>query len=150
MRKFEVVKPEHRKYEELPVMPKRATRLSAGYDFVTPVEIVLKPHESSPLIPTDIKVLMEDDMSLELHVRSSLGIKKGLILSNVTGIIDADYYGNPGNDGNIGFKLTNTTDKEVIIPKGEAVMQGIFRKYFITDDDESQETREGGFGSTSK
>lgn len=71
-------------------------------------------------------------------------MKKNLALANTTGIIDSDYYGNPDNDGNIGFKLRNLSDKTVVINKGEKVVQGIFVKYLTTDDDQTTTSRTSG------
>ena len=44
---------------------------------------------------------MQEGEVLELYVRSSIGIKKNLMLKNLTAIIDSDYYENESNDGNI-------------------------------------------------
>lgn len=147
MRGFELVREEFRQNEEY-YMPKRSTKASAGYDFATPVRIVLHPHEHSRIIPTDIKVSMGEDEFLACHVRSSLGMKKGISLTNITGIIDSDYYSNPDNDGNICFQLKNNSEHTVIIEKGEKVFQGIFQKYLKTDSDEINSKRTGGIGST--
>ena len=59
-------------------------------------------------------------------------------------------YNNPDNDGNIGFKLKNLTDKTIEIKAGERIMQGIFEKYLIVDDDECEKIRVGGIGSSGK
>lgn len=72
------------------------------------------------------------------------------MLINTVGVIDSDYYSNKDNDGNIGFKLKNLTDEEVIIEAGEKIIQGIFSKYLKTDDDNTLEERTGGIGSTGK
>lgn len=149
MRKFKFVKDEFRKYKKS-FLPKRATEKSAGYDFITPVDIIIEPNSTSELIFTDIKAEMESDELLTLHIRSSIGMKKNLALANTTGIIDSDYYENPDNDGNIGFKLRNLSDKRVEIKKGERVVQGIFMKYLKTDDDMTTTDRTGGFGSSNK
>lgn len=147
MREFEPVREEFRQNEEYHI-PKRSTRASAGYDFATPVRIVLHPHEHSKIIPTDIKVSMGEDEFLACHIRSSLGMKKGISLTNTTGIIDSDYYSNPDNDGNICFQLKNNSEHTVVIQKGEKVFQGIFQKYLKTDSDEINSKRTGGIGST--
>lgn len=147
MRGFEPVREEFRQNEEY-YMPKRSTKASAGYDFATPVRIALHPHEHSRIIPTDIKVSMGEDEFLACHIRSSLGMKKGISLTNITGIIDSDYYSNPDNDGNICFQLKNNSEHTVIIEKGEKVFQGIFQKYLKTDSDEINSKRTGGIGST--
>lgn len=93
---------------------------------------------------------MEEDEVLILANRSSNPGKKGLILANSIGVIDKDYYGNLDNDGHIMFAFYNIKEDDVKIKKGEAIGQGIFQKYLVTDDDVSQGERIGGFGSTSK
>lgn len=136
--------------ETEPILPVRKTSGSAGYDLFMPMDIEIKSGESSPLIFLDVKAKMPEDVFLSLHIRSSLGIKKGLQLANITGIIDADYYDNSDNEGNIGIKIKNTGTNDVFLKKGESVVQGIFLKYLTTDNDMTSETRTGGFGSTGK
>lgn len=150
IRGFKIVEEKYRKHpNEKIILPRRGTSNSAGYDICTPVDIVIAPRDSSDIIFTDIKAYMKEDEVLFTYVRSSIGMKKGLVLANTTGVIDSDYYSNPDNDGNIGFKLRNLTDEEVVIKKGERVIQGIFSKYLIADDDEPKSLqRLGGVGST--
>jgi len=87
-----------------------------------------------------------------VHIRSSMAIKKGIRLVNNVGIIDADYYNNPDNEGHIMLALVNTGLEPMVLKKGERVAQGIFYKYLTTDDDKEteKENRSGGFGSTGK
>ena len=130
------------------VIPKRQTERSAGYDFTTPYPIALGPGERIT-IPSGIKAVdMPKDSVLTVHVRSSIGIKKGLVLPNGTGIIDSDYANNPDTEGDIMIALWNTTDKEAFIDAGERVAQGVFLKYLITADDDAIGERKGGIGST--
>ena len=152
VRGFEIVEDKHRKHPECEiVMPQRGTSKSAGYDICTPVDIVIPANGHSKIIFTDIKAYMLPDEVLCTHVRSSIGMKRGLVLANTTGIIDSDYYSNPDNDGNIGFMLRNLTDEEVVIKAGERVIQGIFSKYLVVDGDEPKsEERLGGVGSTGR
>ena len=82
--------------------------------------------------------------------RSSNPFKKGLVLANSIGIIDADYYGNPDNDGAFMYAFYNMFDKDVEIKKGDVIGQAIFKKYEIIDGDIAEGERVGGFGSTSK
>lgn len=150
-RGFEVVESQYRKHPNIDIKkPKRGTKNSAGYDICTPIKIIIPAGGISEAIQTDIKAYMLDDEVLEIYPRSSLGFKKGLMLINTVGIIDSDYYSNKDNDGNIGFKLKNLTDKEVVIEAGEKIMQGIFKKYLKVDNDNSNEARIGGIGSTGK
>lgn len=131
-------------------LPKRATKGSAGYDFYSPITFTLKSCETIK-IPTGIRVKIEDGWFLANFPRSGLGFKYRLQLNNTVGIIDADYY-NALNEGHIMSKLTNDSkeNKEVLITAGSGFTQGIFLPFGITVDDESDEIRTGGFGSTSK
>ena len=93
---------------------------------------------------------MGDNEYLMLANRSSNPGKKGLILANSIGIIDKDYYENPDNDGDIMFAFFNVKDEDIHIKKGEVIGQGIFMPYLVIDNDNSEGTRMGGFGSTNK
>lgn len=128
-------------------LPTRATAGSAGYDFECADSITILPY-SIALIPTGIKCQIDDGYYLQLALRSSTPKKKGLMLANGIGIIDADYYNNPQNEGHIMFQVYNFTNAPVIIKKGERIGQGIFLKYFTTEDDAAKGERLGGFGST--
>ena len=75
-------------------------------------------------------------------------LKKGLVVSNSVGIVDSDYYNNPGNEGHIMFSFYNFSDKDVLIKKGDRIGQAIFLNFFTTDTDSASGSRDGGFGST--
>ena len=72
-------------------------------------------------------------------------------MNNTVGIIDSDYY-ESDNEGHIFAKITNDSKegKEVSLKAFEGFMQGIFVEYGITFDDDVEEIRNGGFGSTTK
>ncbi len=129
-------------------LPKRATKASAGYDFYAPVELKFI-EDVSFKFPTGIRCEMDEDVVLLLVPRSGLGFKYNLTLDNTMGVIDADYFNAP-NEGHIQAKMHQTKLSELKIKQGEAFMQGIFVRYLKTIDDDSQEIRVGGFGSTSK
>ena len=132
-------------------MPERKTELSAGYDFCLPEEVTLEPGKLQ-LVPTGIKAYMQPGEWLGMHIRSSMAVKKRLMLVNNVGIIDADYYNNPDNEGHIMLALLNMSENPITLPKGERVAQGIFYNYLTADGDEkvSKAVRGGGFGSTGK
>ncbi len=132
-------------YDEIKI-PKRATKLSAGYDFSSTIEFVLKPSKEVK-IPTGIRAKMEDNEVLLIFPRSSLGFKYRFQLNNSIGVIDADYY-NSDNEGHIFIKMFNGGNKDIAIKIGEAFAQGIFLNYNLTDDDNASEIRKGGIGST--
>lgn len=137
-------------YEEI-VMPERKTRKSAGYDICSAVSFELAPGESKK-VPTGLKAYMQDDEFLAIYIRSSLGIKKNIMLKNQVGIIDADFYNNPDNEGHFVVGIINNGKETFVCQKGEAIAQGIFQKYFTNDnEDESKlQKRMGGIGSTTK
>lgn len=150
-RGFEIIKDEHRKHSDIEIqLPTRGDSRSAGYDFYSNETVVLQPKQSH-LFWTDVKSYMLDDEVLSIHVRSSIGTKKDLMLKNTTGIIDSSYYENVSNDGNIGICLVNMGDKIQKIEKGERIAQGVFTKYLIVDEDICLKSeRTGGFGSSGK
>lgn len=100
------------------------------------------------LIPTGIKCYLKDNQYLELSVRSSCPLKYWLILANGVGIIDSDYVDNPDNEGHIYFQIINLSPYNIQLKKGDAIGQGVIRTYELTDDDNSNAERTGGFGST--
>ena len=136
-------------YEDIK-LPLRATKYSAGYDFYAPFDFTLKPGETIKL-PTGIRAKMREDYALFLLPRSGLGFKYRLQLNNTIGLIDADYFYSD-NEGHIFAKITNDSNegKVISVKKGEAFIQGVFLSYGITEDDEVNSIRNGGFGSTSK
>ncbi len=134
-------------------LPERKTKYSAGYDIEAAEDTVVpsfKKGTNPTLIKTGLKAYMQDDEVLMLYNRSSNPKKKGLILANSVGVIDKDYYGNPDNDGHIMFAFYNIKDEDITVKKGDAIGQGVFQKYLVTDDDSAEGERVGGFGSTSK
>ncbi len=130
-------------------LPRRATLKSAGYDFYAISDFVIHPGEVMR-VPTGIKVIMNDDEFLGIYVRSSMGFKYNVRLTNQVGIVDGDYYNNPDNEGHMWVSLQNHGDKDFNVKKGTAFCQGIFFKYLITDDDDASGIRVSGFGSTNK
>ena len=175
-RGFEVVK----KYAEANLnLPQRATRRAAGYDFeaaedfvlpsiwklpfvkilvhlATKQELTANDYEEANavlkplLVPTGIKAYMGENEYLMIANRSSNPLKRGMILPNGVGIIDADYVDNDKNEGEIFIQMTNWGLRDVHIKKGERIGQGIFMPFLVTDNDKLQEKKErtGGFGSS--
>lgn len=130
-------------------LPKRSTSESAGYDFVSPCSIELNPGDTI-LIPTAINVKIVKGWVLLIAPRSSLGFKYRLQLDNTIGVIDGDYI-NSDNEGHIMLKITNDSKdktKTITINAGDRIAQGIFTIYGITYDDDVNNERNGGFGST--
>ncbi len=148
-RGFEIAKGWEDKEINLPV---RKTKNSAGYDVEAAEDIVIPPFQlggKPTLIPTGLKAYCGDDEYFILVNRSS-GPKKGLVMSNSIGIIDADYYGNETNDGHFYFQYYNILDHDLEIKKGDVIGQVIFQKFLVVDEDHAEGVRKGGFGTTDK
>ncbi len=148
-RGFEIVKGYEDKDIHLPV---RKTKYSAGYDVEAAEDVIIPkftPGIKPTLIPTGLKAYCMEDEYYMLINRSS-GPKKGLLMANSIGIIDADYYGNESNDGHFFFQYFNCSDHDIEIKKGDVIGQVIFQKFLITDDDKAEGIRKGGIGSTDK
>lgn len=100
------------------------------------------------LVSTGMKCQLDKDTFLQLSVRSSSPLKYWLMMANGVGIIDADYYNNPDNEGEIFLQIYNLSPFNIQIKKGEAIGQGIILPYGVTEDDITTGERTGGFGST--
>lgn len=163
--------------DQTELLPKRATKFSAGYDFVVAQDTVVpsytnvtnlpyagatpasfdemakftKEHQCKPtLVPTGVKAYLPEGTFLQLSVRSSCPLKSWLILANGVGIIDSDYYNNPDNEGHIFFQIINLSPADIVLHRGDKIGQGIILPYFLAEGDKAAAARTGGFGSTSK
>lgn len=129
-------------------LPKRSTSGSAGYDFYIPFNVCFP---SDPLnyhtIPTGIKANISPSWFLAIVPRSGLGFKYGARLANTVGIIDSDYAF-ADNEGHIMVKMS--CEKGTSLNQGDRFCQGIFMTYGITENDNANGERSGGFGSTGK
>ena len=145
MRRFATVKG----FETTATIPVRKTFNSAGYDICAAFDGMI-PARGTGIVETGVKAYMRANEYLSLYIRSSIGFKNGLALSNGTGIIDADYVDNPDNEGHIMLGLRNFSDKDFYYKAGDRLAQGIFQTYLMTDDDRAHEKRLGGIGSTGR
>lgn len=140
-------------------LPERSTTHAAGYDFFANEEVtipsiwnsiwkLIRGKEVHPTyVHTHVKAKMRSNEVLCLFNRSS-NPGRGLILSNGVGVVDADYFENEGNDGDIGFGFYNIFPYAVTIKKGQKIGQGVFTSFLKTNNDTTKKTRTGGFGST--
>ena len=131
-------------------LPHRATTGSAGYDFYTPISLTLDAG-SEFMLPTGIRASFSPDYALIIAPKSGLGSKFRLQLNNTFGLIDSDYYYSD-NEGHIMCKIINDSreGKQVALDTGASFVQGFFVKIGITEDDDADGVRNGGFGSTAK
>lgn len=127
-------------------IPKRATKGSAGYDFVSPVTFALDPHKTIK-IPLGIRVNIKDGWFLAMFPRSSFGFNFKIMLDNTIGVIDSDYF-NANNEGHIMLQITNHGDHTLYVNAGDRIVQGIFIPFGVVIGDNTDSSRTGGFGST--
>ena len=142
--------PSNEIYDNINV-PSRATKYSCGYDFFSPIDIVLGPGETVTIL-TGIRAIIHQNQYVMCAPRSGLGFKYRVQLDNTIGIIDADYYQSE-NEGHIRAKITNDSKdfRTVRFNAGDAFMQGIINLFCIMDREEAPtKERNGGFGSTDK
>lgn len=129
-------------------LPIRATKFSAGHDIKIPFAKALNPNETLK-IPTGIRCKMDENYVMFIFPRSSLGIKKGMVIMNTVPVIDGDYY-NADNEGHIFICIKNTSEKLLTLNKNDAITQAVFVPFGVADDDEVTTERCGGIGSTGK
>ena len=144
--------------EDIEIQPYRILRNKIGKHYyenskqtytLEEVSKITKDLKAKPtLVSTGVKCKLEPDEYLQLSVRSSCPLKYWLILANGIGIIDADYYNNPDNEGEIFFQIINLSPMPILLKKGDIIGQGVILKYGLTDDDLVEKLRIGGFGST--
>lgn len=152
------------------LMPRRATRGSAGYDFFAPYDIVLEPGKETfvdtgvrfdgrevpivsmsllnVVVSREVGTKWYQDSEFRPHLwammllpRSGLGTKYGVRFVNTIGLIDMDYRDT--------IKATLVCDKPVTIKRGERFMQGVVVPVAqFRDEIRPEAERHGGHGST--
>ena len=128
-------------------LPEAATAGAAGFDLASAVDVDIPPR-SVRLVGTGLVIAVPDGHFLGIFARSSTPLKRGLMVANGVGVIDADYRG-PADE--IKIQLLNLTDEPVRIRRGDRLAQGIVLPCPRVEWEEVGEidvpTR-GGFGST--
>lgn len=153
---FEVVSEDNREHpQSLIRKPYHATESSAGIDIYVPTNVSL-PIGKNVMVASDISIHFPDDLVGLGNIRSSIGVKQGIRLSNGQIILDSDYF-YAENGGNIFLSLHNDSNKlQRINPatkddkKQGRVVQFIFTNYYIPENYQSNKERLGGIGSTNR
>jgi dihydrofolate reductase len=141
---------------DLDPVPRRHSDMAAGHDLIACIEapIALRVGDRPVLVPTGIAIhIGEPGVDAELHPRSGLATKFGVVLANLTGVIDADYQGqvmvglvrlHPGTEGG----------ETVVIRPGDRVAQLVLKRvvqaeWKVVEEFGATTARgAGGFGST--
>lgn len=99
-------------------LPQYATELSAGMDIRANIsESIVLPPLQRCLVPTGLYIALPDGYEAQIRPRSGLAIKKGIIVLNSPGTIDADYR------GEICVVLVNLSAEAFVIEDGERIAQ---------------------------
>jgi len=128
-------------------LPEPATGRAAGFDLAAATDIEIPPR-SIRLVGTGLVIAVPDGYFLGIFARSSTPLKRGLMVANGVGVIDADYC---GPEDEIKIQVLNITDAPVKVTRGDRLAQGIVLPCPSVEWNEVEEmtvpTR-GGFGST--
>ena len=132
-------------------LPAYATDGSAGMDMRACLDepLVIHPGETH-LIPTGIAIHINDpNLAAVLLPRSGLGHKHGIVLGNLTGLIDSDYQ------GQVFVSCWNRGKDTFTVNPGERIAQMVFvpvvhAEFEIVESFASSDRGEGGFGHTGK
>ena len=132
-------------------LPTYATDGSAGMDMRACLDEPLTIHPGEThLIPTGIAIHINDpNLAAVLLPRSGLGHKHGIVLGNLTGLIDSDYQ------GQVFVSCWNRGNDTFTVNPGERIAQMVFvpvvqAEFEIVESFESSDRGEGGFGHTGK
>lgn len=134
--------------EEFP-LPVQATHGSAGIDIRACLDapLTLSPGDTE-LIPSGFAIHIGDPgYAAMLYPRSGLGHKHGLVLGNLTGVIDSDYQ------GQVYVSCWNRGSKDYTIEPGERICQMVIvpvvqAAFEVVESFDESERGEGGFGSS--
>ena len=132
-------------------LPQIATEGSAGMDMRACIdsELIVSPGDTV-LVPTGIAMhIADNNLAAVLLPRSGLGHKHGLVLGNLTGLIDSDYQ------GQIFISCWNRGEKAYKINPGDRIAQMVFIpveqvKFEVVDNFKESDRGEGGFGHSGK
>ena len=128
-------------------LPEPATAHAAGFDLAAATDMEI-PARSIRLVGTGLVIAVPEGHFLGIFARSSTPLKRGLMVANGVGVIDADYC---GPEDEIKIQVLNITDAAVKVARGDRLAQGIVLPCPTIEWDEVEAmavpTR-GGFGST--
>ena len=128
-------------------LPAHGTARSAGFDLAAAADVEVPPR-AIRLIGTGLVIAVPDGYFLGVFARSSTPLKRGLMVANGVGVVDADYC---GPEDEIKIQVLNITDAPVTVARGDRLAQGIIlacpRVEWAEVQEISQPSR-GGFGST--
>ena len=128
-------------------LPHYATGGSAGLDMRACIDesVTVEPGETV-LIPTGLAIHIADSsLAAVLLPRSGLGHKHGLVLGNLTGLIDSDYQ------GQVFISCWNRGSKSYDVEPAERIAQMVFVpveqvRFSVVEEFDDSDRGAGGFG----
>ena len=132
-------------------LPHYATNGSAGLDMRACIDAALTVESGETvLVPTGLAIHIGDaDLAAVLLPRSGLGHKHGLVLGNLTGLIDSDYQ------GQVYISCWNRSNKAYEVQPGERIAQMVFVpveqvRFDVVEEFDDSSRGEGGFGHSGR
>ena len=128
-------------------LPSYETSGAAGFDLASSVDMTIEPGQVT-LVPTGLVIEVPAGHLLGVFARSSTPIKRGLMVANGVGVVDADYCG-PADE--IKIEVLNFTSRPVTVRRGDRLAQGVILPFVRADWQEVDATdrpTRGGFGAT--
>lgn len=129
-------------------LPSYATDGSAGMDVYADIyEPITIASQQTVMIPTGLAIELPEGFECQVRSRSGLAAKSGVFALNAPGTIDPDYR------GEIKVILSNFSDKEFVVKRGDRIAQLVIAQFVraewnLVDDLNNTERGSGGFGST--
>ena len=131
-------------------LPSYGTPGSAGLDLRACIDepLILEPNSKSVLVNSGLSIYIEDpNFAGMIYPRSGLGHKQGLVLGNLTGVIDSDYQ------GPLMMSVWNRGQETITINPGDRIAQYLVLpvqrvEFTIVDDFVESDRGNGGFGHT--
>lgn len=130
-------------------MPAYATAGAAAFDLAASADLVV-PARGIALVPTGLVVEVPVGHFLAIFARSSTPLKRGLMVANGVGVVDADYCG-PTDE--VKVQVLNITDVAVTVSRGDRLAQAMVLaapRVELCDVEMGARTSRGGFGSTGR
>jgi len=129
-------------------LPEYQTPGAAGFDLAASEDISVQPGTVA-LVPTGLVVETPRGYFLGIFARSSTPLKRGLMVANGVGVVDADYC---GQRDEVKIAVLNFTDAPVHVTAGDRLAQGLFipvaRAEWHETAGDLRDGSRGGFGAT--
>jgi dUTP pyrophosphatase len=128
-------------------LPEPTTGGAAGFDLAAAADVEIPPHQIR-LVGTGLVIAVPDGYFVGIFARSSTPLKRGLMVANGVGVLDADYCG-PADE--LKVQVINVTDAAVVVRRGDRIAQGIVLpapRVAWEEVAEMDRPTRGGFGST--